>query len=301
MRGERFSNSIKVINNQMAFQTTIKNSVSAVGIGLHSGSEVKMTLHPAPVNTGIVFRRVDLDPVVEITAVPDRVQETVLCTKLVKGTVSIGTIEHILSALCAHAIDNVYIDLNAGEIPVMDGSSAPFVFLLEAAGIQEQSEKRHALKVKKTVRVEQGDKYAEFSPYEGYRLHLTIDFPQPVIKATAQEILFDFSTPAYDKEICRARTFGNANDLDKLHQQHLALGASLQNAVGIAEDKVLNPEGLRYPDEFVKHKLLDAIGDLYVAGQIVGAFRGHKSGHALNNQLLMALLKDKTAYEWVEI
>jgi len=285
----------------MAFQATIKHTVNAVGVGIHSRCEVKMTLRSAPINTGIVFRRIDITPVVDIPIAPDKVQESLLCTKLVKGNVSVSTIEHLLSALSAHAIDNIIIELNAAEVPVMDGSAAPFVFLLETAGRIEQAEKRHGLKIRKAIRVENGDKFAEFLPHQGFRLHLTMDFPHPVIKSTAQEVIYDLTTPSYDKEVCRARTFGLASDLDKLHQQKLGLGASLENAVGVGDKNVLNPEGLRYPDEFIKHKLLDAIGDLYVVGPIIGEFRGHKSGHALNNQLLQAVLKDKSAYEWVEM
>ena len=285
----------------MAQQTTIKTSVNAVGVGLHSGQEVHITLRPADANTGIVFRRIDLSPPINIHVSPDKVQETLMCTKLVHGTVSVSTIEHLMAALCAERIDNIVIEINGAEVPVLDGSAAPFIFLLQSAGTLELNEKRHALRIKKPVRVDVEDKFAEFSPYEGYRLNVSIDFPHPVIAATKQEIEFEFSPATFEKEVSRARTFGFAKDIEKLHQSKLGLGASLENAVGVTDTGIMNPEGLRYRDEFVRHKLLDTIGDLYVAGPIIGAFRSHKSGHALNNQLLLALLKDKTAYEWVEV
>lgn len=279
-------------------QHTIKNTVGAEGVGLHSGRAVSVTLRPAPVDTGIVFRRVDVSPVHEIKLSADQIIETPMCTKLVDGDVSIQTIEHLLSALAGMEIDNIYIDLNNDEVPVMDGSSAPFIFLIESAGVCEQNSARKILKIKKPVRIMDGDKYVEFLPYDHFRLEIDIDFPHPVIKSSKQSVAFDFSTMAYSKEVSRARTFGMAKDLEALHKNGLALGASLENAVGLSETAVMNPEGLRAQDEFVRHKLLDAIGDLYVTGPIQGLYRGFKPSHTLNNRLLRALFEDQSAWEW---
>lgn len=281
-----------------ANQHSIKNAVSAEGVGLHSGKVARVTIRPAPVNTGIVFRRVDAEPVREIKLDPTKITETPLCTKLIDGEFSIQTIEHFLSALAGMEIDNVYIDLNSDEIPVMDGSSSPFIFLIESAGIIEQDAPRKVLKIKKPIRITEGDKFVEFSPLDHFRLEIDIDFPHPAIQKTVQSVKFDFTPVAYSKEVSRARTFGIAAQLDELHKQGLALGASLENAVGLSEDAVMNREGLRVADEFVRHKLLDAIGDLYVTGPILGLYRGFKPSHTLNNRLLRAVFEDRDAFEW---
>lgn len=281
-------------------QKTIKNEIHAEGIGLHSGKLVKMTLRSAEMDAGIVFRRVDLTPVVDLKIAPEHIEETMLCTRLKANDVSVSTIEHLMSAFCAMEVDNVIVELDSDEVPVMDGSSSPFVFLIQSAGVLKQSKKRRYLKINKKVRVTEDDKYAELAPYaKGLHLKCVIDFPHPVIAKTSQEVDYEFHPMTYQKEIARARTFGFAKDIEKLHENNLALGASLENAVGIGDDTVLNPEGLRYSDEFVKHKLLDAIGDLYVAGAILGDFTGHKTSHSLNNRLLRELFSDDSQYEWV--
>ena len=284
---------------RFAKQHSIKNHINVTGVGIHSGKPVHLTLAPAPANTGIVFRRKDLKPAVKIKLDIAKIIETPLCTKLVDGEVTIHTIEHLLSALAGLEIDNIYIDLDANEVPIMDGSSAPFVFMLEAAGIKEQQAPRKLIKVLKIVRIEEGDKFVEFRPGERLHINLSIDFAHPEIQATCQKISFPFSKSAYAKEIARARTFGMADQIELLHQQGLALGASLENAVGLSKDGILNPEGLRVRDEFVKHKALDAIGDLYTLGAIQGCYSAHKPSHALNNRLLKTLLEDKEA--WTEV
>ncbi|MDF2529645.1 MAG: lpxC [Gammaproteobacteria bacterium] len=281
-------------------QQTIKNSISVVGKGLHSGKEVKLTLSPAPENTGVVFKRTDLKPQISIHVSPDKIQETMLCTMLVEGGIKIATIEHVLSALSAMEIDNIYLELNAEEVPILDGSASPYVFLLQSAGITTQNAPRKYLRIKKTVRVEQDDKFVELSPHNGFHLKVSIDFNHPVISNTPKEIDFEFSKIGYTKEVARARTFGFATQLEQLHAQGLALGATLENAVGLDEKGIINEEGLRFPDEFVKHKLLDAIGDLYSVGPIKGCYTGHKPSHALNNRLLRKLLSDKESFELVE-
>ena len=283
-------------------QHTIKHAVTAEGVGLHSGKNVKMVLQPAPENTGIVFRRHLDDKLVSLPMQYDRIVEAPMCTQLVYDDIRVSTTEHLMAAFAAMGVDNIYVDLDSAEVPVMDGSSAPFIFLLETAGLEAQVEApRRYIKIMQPVRVEDDDKFAELLPYaKGYCLHITVDFPHPVIQATSQEVLFDFSRKAFVKSVSRARTFGYANQLEHLHNNNLALGASLDNAVGIGDKGILNPEGLRYKDEFVRHKLLDCIGDLYVAGPIRGMFRGHKMGHALNNRLLHKLLTVKKNYEIFE-
>ncbi len=278
-------------------QHTIKNSVSLSGMGLHSGKRATISLHPAKMNTGIIFRRTDLSPSKEIKICHDKMSESPLCSKLVEDGVSIQTVEHLLSALAGKEIDNIVIELNGDEVPVMDGSASPFVFLFESAGIVEQNAQRQVLKIKKEVRIQEGDKFVALSPYDHYRLEVSIDFDHPSIHQ--QKMVFDFSTSAYSKQISRARTFGMADQLDGLHQQGLALGASLDNAVGLSKEGVMNAEGLRAPNEFVRHKLLDAIGDLYVAGPIEGLYQAHKASHAMNNRLLRTLFADVSAWEWV--
>jgi UDP-3-O-[3-hydroxymyristoyl] N-acetylglucosamine deacetylase len=284
----------------MSMQHTIKNSISVVGKGLHSGKDVKLTFCPAPENTGIVFKRVDLSPVVSIKVSPEKIQETMLCTMLVEGEVKVATIEHVLSALAALEIDNIYLELNAEEVPILDGSASPYVFLLQSAGVMAQTAARKYLVVKKPIRVEQDDKFVELLPHPGFHLNVSIEFDHPAIANTPKSIDFELSTNAYTKEIARARTFGFATQLEQLHKQGLALGASLENAVGLDDKGVINREGLRFPDEFVKHKLLDAIGDLYSVGAIKGSYKAHKPSHALNNRLLRKLLIEQDAWEFVQ-
>ena len=285
------------MSNIQSKQHTIKNSVSLSGTGLHSGKTVTISLLPALINTGIIFRRVDLSPAKEIKICHDKMSESALCSKLVEDEVSVQTVEHLLSALAGKEIDNIVIELNGDEVPVMDGSASPFVFLFESAGIVEQDARRQVLKIKKSIRIEEGDKFVELSPCDHYRLEVSIDFDHPSIQH--QKMDFDFSTSAYSKQVSRARTFGMAEQLEGLHQKGLALGASLDNAVGLSKEGVMNVDGLRAPDEFVRHKLLDAIGDLYVAGPIEGLYQAHKPSHAMNNRLLRTLFADTSAWERV--
>ena len=284
----------------MVRQRTLKNVIRATGVGLHTGEKVLMTLRPAPANTGIVFRRVDLGQLVEIPADPHRVGDTALSTTLVDGGVRVATIEHLMSALAGLGIDNLYVDLSASEVPIMDGSAGPFVFLVQSAGIAEQRAPKRFIRIRKTVEVRDGDKWVKFEPYEGFRVNFTIDFDHPAIRSGSCCADLNFSTTSYLKEIARARTFGFMRDIEYLRQRNLALGGSMDNAVVLDDFRVLNPNGLRYEDEFVKHKVLDAIGDLYLLGRnVIGAFTGFKSGHELNNQLLRTLLADRTAWEEV--
>ena len=282
--------------SQSLKQHTIKNSISIKGIGLHSGRPVTLTLCPAPINTGLVFRRTDLEPIKEIPLALSKVVETPLCTKLIDGDVSIQTIEHLLSALAGWEIDNIYIDLTNDELPIMDGSSAPFVFMIEAAGIREQEAVRKFIKITKPIRVEEGDKFVEFKPADHFQVNVSIDFAHPAIQKTCQSMAFKFSSTAYANDVARARTFGVASQLEGLHQQGLALGGSLDNAIGLSDDGILNPEGLRLRDEFIRHKVLDVIGDLYTLGPIQGCYEGHKPSHALNHRLLKALEQNTEAW-----
>ena len=285
----------------MIFQRTLENTVKATGVGLHSGKKVTLTLRPAPVNTGILLVRTDLQPNVTIPAKAEMVRETTMCTALVNDEgVRIATIEHLFAALAGLGIDNAVIEVNAPEIPVMDGSASPFVFLLQSAGIKQQSVAKKYLRIKQTVRVEDGDKWAELRPYKGFKVDFEIDFAHPEIARSQQHMVMDFSSSAFIKDISRARTFGFMHDVEYLRANNLGLGASMENAVVLDEYRVLNPDGLRYEDEFVKHKILDAFGDLYVAGHaIVGEFRAFKTGHALNNRLVRALLANQEAWEVV--
>lgn len=288
-------------------QRTLKNSICATGVGLHTGEKIFMELRPAPVDTGIVFRRTDLSSPVAIPARADYVGDTTLSTSLEKDGVRISTVEHLLSALAGFGIDNAFIDLRAKglpvmEVPIMDGSAGPFVFLLQSAGIREQNEPKKFLRIKKRVEVRgtNSDKWVRFEPYNGFRVGFTIEFDHPVFNRHNTRVDVDFSTTSFVKEISRARTFGFARDVEFLHSRNLALGGSLANAVVIDEYRILNEEGLRYADECVRHKILDAIGDLYLLGHsLIGAFEGYRSGHALNNQLLKRLLQDKEAWEIV--
>ncbi|WCE05104.1 UDP-3-O-acyl-N-acetylglucosamine deacetylase [Pseudoxanthomonas sp. JBR18] len=281
-------------------QRTLKNVIRATGVGLHSGEKVFMTLRPAAPNTGVVFRRVDLDPVVEIPADAALVTETTLCTGLSCGPAKVQTVEHLMSALAGLGVDNVYVELSSAELPIMDGSASPFVFLLQSAGIVEQNVPKRFIRVMKTVEVRDGDKIARFEPYEGFKLGFTVKFDHPMIPASQSRAEVDFSTGGYVKEVARARTFGFMRDLEYMRERNLGLGGSMDNAIVLDEFRVLNDDGLRYADEFVRHKILDAIGDLYLAGgPILGAYEGYKSGHALNNTLVRALMAQTDAWEEV--
>ena len=266
---------------------------------MHSGEKVLLTLRPAPINTGIIFRRIDLDPVVEVPASYDNVSDTMLCTSLQYKGAKVATVEHLLSALAGLGIDNAYIDINAPEIPIMDGSAAPFVFLIQSAGIQEQAAPKRYIRILKPIRVEENGKYVQFLPYNGYKISFTIGFNHPVFDDRPQAANFDFSSTSYVKEVCRARTFGFLSDYEKLRENDLVKGGSLNNAVVVDSYRILNEDGLRFEDEFVKHKILDAIGDLYLLGSgLIGAFEGYKSGHELNNKLLRALIAKQDAWEY---
>jgi len=284
----------------MIHQRTLKNVIRATGVGLHTGEKVYLTLRPAPVDTGIVFRRVDLDPVVELKARPDQVGDTRLSTALKQGDASVSTVEHLMSALAGLGIDNIYVELTSPEVPIMDGSAAPFVFLVQSAGVIEQNAPKKFIKVKKKLRIEDGDKWAEFEPFDGFKVSFAIDFDHPTFAKSPQSATVDFSTTSFVKEVSRARTFGFMHEVEALREAGLALGGSHDNAIVMDSFGILNDDGLRYEDEFVKHKILDAIGDLYLLGhQLIGAFSAHKSGHALNNRLLRALIAQPDAWELV--
>ncbi|MGH8505899.1 MAG: UDP-3-O-acyl-N-acetylglucosamine deacetylase [Stenotrophobium sp.] len=284
----------------MIRQRTLKQAVRASGIGLHSGARVYMSMLPAGPDTGIVFRRTDLSPAVEVPARAELVGEANMCSTLVDGTTKVATVEHLMSALAGLGIDNCIIELSSPEVPIMDGSAGPFVFLIQSAGIHEQDAPKKFIRIKQPVRVQEGDKFASFEPYEGFRLNFSIDFKHPVFKSSTQNAVIDFSTTTYVKEVSRARTFGFMRDFDQLRAHNLGLGASLDNAVALDDYRVLNQEGLRYEDEFVRHKILDAVGDLYLLGHsIIGAYTAYKSGHALNNLLARKLLEESRAWEMV--
>jgi UDP-3-O-[3-hydroxymyristoyl] N-acetylglucosamine deacetylase len=283
----------------MLKQRTLKKAISATGVGLHNGEKVTLTLRPAPINTGIIFKRVDLPQPNEILATAYAVQDTRLCSALEANGARVATVEHIMSALAGLGIDNVYVEVNAAEIPIMDGSSGPFVFLLQEAGIAEQAATKKFIRVKKTVEVIDGDKWVRFEPYHGFKIDFTIAFNHPVFEHSGCNVKIDFAENSYIKEISRARTFGFMHEVEYLRSNGLARGGSLDNAIVLDEYRVLNTDGLRYDDEFAKHKVLDAIGDLYMLGHpILGAFYAYKSGHALNNQLIRALMQDETAWEY---
>ncbi len=284
----------------MIKQRTLKNSIKATGIGLHTGEKIYLTLRPAPVDTGIIFRRVDFDEPVEIPARPENVGSTTLSTALEKDGVRISTVEHLLSALAGLGIDNAYIELSASEVPIMDGSAGPFVFLIQSAGIHEQNAAKQFIRIKRSVVVEDDDKWVRFDPFDGFKVSFTIDFDHPVIRSRSQQVVMDFSTTSFVKEVSRARTFGFMSELEYLQANNLALGGSPDNAIVLDDYRILNEDGLRYEDEFVKHKILDAIGDLYLMGHsLIGAYSAYKSGHALNNRLLRALLAEEDAWELV--
>ncbi|GGK76873.1 UDP-3-O-acyl-N-acetylglucosamine deacetylase [Amphritea balenae] len=284
----------------MIGQRTLRNSIKATGVGLHTGQKVYLTLKPASVDTGIVFRRVDLDPVVEINACAKNVGDTTLSTNLQKGDVRVSTVEHLLSALAGLGIDNAYVELSAEEVPIMDGSAAPFVFLIQSAGISEQSVPKQFIRILKEVKVELEDKVATFKPFNGFKVGFTIDFDHPAFAGRNMEATLDFSSTSFVKEVSRARTFGFMRDIEYLRGQNLALGGSMDNAIVVDDYRILNEDGLRYDDEFVKHKVLDAVGDLYLLGKsLIGEFHGFKSGHYLNNLLLRKLLETEDAFEVV--
>jgi UDP-3-O-[3-hydroxymyristoyl] N-acetylglucosamine deacetylase len=282
----------------MLKQRTLKNAIRATGVGLHTGRKVLMALRPGLVNSGIVFRRMDLDEAVEIRATADNVGETTLGTTLMQGEVKVSTIEHLMSAFAGLGIDNAVVELSAPEVPIMDGSAGPFVFLLQSAGIEEQAAPKKFVRILKSVKVEDGDKWARFDPYDGFKINFEIEFDHPVFKRRSQVASMDFSTTTFLREVSRARTFGFMRDLEYMRSRNLALGGNLDNAIVLDEYRILNEDGLRYEDEFVKHKILDAIGDLYLLGHsLIGEFSGYKSGHALNNRLLRTLIADRSASE----
>ena len=284
----------------MIRQRTLKNVIRASGVGLHTGEKVLMTLRPAAPNTGVVFRRVDLPSPVDMPVSAELVGDTQLCSTLDNGHTTVSTVEHLMSALAGLGVDNVYVDLDGPEVPIMDGSASSFVFLLQSAGIEAQNAAKRFVRIKKTVEVVEGDKRVRFEPFDGYKISFAIVFKHPVFEKSGQEITLDFADTSYIKEVSRARTFGFMQEVEWLRANGLALGGSLDNAIVMDEFRVLNSDGLRYEDEFVKHKVLDAIGDLYILGHpIIGAFYAYKSGHALNNRLLRALLQDQSAWEYV--
>lgn len=284
----------------MLRQRTVKTTIRATGVGLHNGEKVYMTLRPAAENTGIVFRRVDLDEPVDIKADPCLVGETMLGTTLVKDGVKVATVEHLMSALAGLGIDNIYVDLSAPEVPIMDGSAGPFVFLLQSAGIEEQNAAKRFIRIKKKIRVEHGDKWAELVPYDGFKVNFEVYFNHPVFNKISQQATVDFSSTSFLKEVSRARTFCFLRDVEALREKNLTLGGSMDNAIVLDDYRILNEDGLRYSNEFVIHKILDAIGDVYLLGHtLIGELRAYKSGHDLNNRLMRALLADQSAWDEV--
>jgi UDP-3-O-[3-hydroxymyristoyl] N-acetylglucosamine deacetylase len=284
----------------MINQRTLKNVIRATGVGIHTGEKVFMTLRPAPVNTGIIFRRTDLDPVMEVPAFATHVGDTSMNTSLEQNGVRVSTVEHLMSAFAGLGIDNAYVDLSNAEVPIMDGSAGPFVFLIQSAGIEEQSAAKRFIRILEPVEVRLDDKWARFDPFDGFRVSFKINFNHPVFRSHQSFASVDFSTTSYLKEIARARTFGFMRDIEMLRERNLVLGGSMDNAVVLDDYRILNEDGLRYEDEFVKHKVLDAIGDLYLLGHgLIGAFSGYKSGHELNNLLLRELLEQTSAWEEV--
>lgn len=284
----------------MIRQRTLKNVIRATGVGLHTGEKVYLTLRPAAADSGIIFRRVDLDSPVDIPAKAENVGDTRLSTTLCKDGVRISTVEHLLSAFAGLGIDNAYVDVSAPEVPIMDGSAGPFVFLIQSAGVEEQNAAKRFIRIKKPIEVRDGDKLARFEPFNGFKVSFGIDFDHPAMSEERRNSVIDFSSTSFVKEVSRARTFGFMHEFEELRNRNLALGASMDNAIAVGDYKVLNEDGLRYEDEFVKHKILDAIGDLYMFGySLIGEFKGYKSGHALNNALLRSLEVNKDAWEIV--
>ena len=284
----------------MIKQRTLKNAIRATGVGLHTGGKVYLTLRPAPADSGIIFQRVDIDPAVDIPAKPENVTDTRLSTTLEQDGAKVSTVEHLMSAFAGLGIDNVRVEVSAPEVPIMDGSAGPFVFLLQSAGILEQEPLKQFIRIKKPLQVTDDDKWVRFEPFNGFKVSFTIDFDHPILQNSIQVAAVDFSTTSYIKEISRARTFGFMDDLEALRNAGLAQGGSFDNAIVLDGFHILNNDGLRYQDEFVKHKVLDAIGDLYLLGHpLIGAFSAYKSGHALNNKLLRKLIADQSAWELV--
>jgi UDP-3-O-[3-hydroxymyristoyl] N-acetylglucosamine deacetylase len=284
----------------MIKQRTLKNIIRATGVGLHTGDKVYMTLRPAAPNTGIVFRRTDLNPPVELHSRPENVGDTRLSTTLINGDVRVSTVEHLLSAMAGLGIDNAYVDLSAPEVPIMDGSAGPFVFLIQSAGIEEQEAAKRFIRIRKPVVVQDGDKWAKLEPFDGFKVGFSVEFDHPLFNKRNSQAEMDFSTTSFVKEVSRARTFGFMRDIEMLRERNLTLGGSMDNAVVLDDYRVLNEDGLRYDNEFVKHKILDAIGDIYMLGHsLIGAYSAHKSGHELNNKLLRSLMADVTAWEEV--
>ena len=284
----------------MIRQRTLRNPIKATGVGLHTGEKVFLTLSPAPIDNGIVFRRTDLSPVQEIPACAQSVGDTTLSTSLWLGDARVSTVEHLLSAMAGLGIDNAFVDVTAPEVTIMDGSAGPFVFLLQSAGIEEQAAAKKFIRIKRPVTVRDGDKQASLLPFEGFKVAFSIDFDHPVFNDRSAFAEIDFSTTSFVREVSRARTFGFMHEIEYLRAQGLARGGSVDNAIVVDEFRILNQDGLRYEDEFVKHKVLDAIGDLYLLGHsLIGEFRAHKSGHALNNEVLRALLAQEDAWEMV--
>ena len=284
----------------MIRQRTLQNSIRATGVGLHTGEKVTLTLRPAAPNTGVVFHRSDLDPAVSIMAAAENVGDTRLSTTLVRDGVRVSTVEHLLSAVAGLGIDNLHVDVSAPEVPIMDGSAGPFVFLLQSAGLKEQNAPKKFIRIKRTVEIHDDDKWVRFDPYEGFKVGFCIDFEHPMFTSGSQRAELDFSSTSFVREVSRARTFGFMRDIEALRANQLALGGSLDNAIVLDDFKILNEDGLRYENELVKHKILDVVGDLYLLGHsLIGAFTGHKSGHALNNQLIRQLKQDQEAWELV--
>lgn len=285
----------------MVKQRTLRTSIRAFGIGLHSGNNINLELQPAPINTGVIFRRTDTPEQVEIAARAENIGETVLSTTLVSGNIKIATIEHLLSSLAGMGIDNVYVNLDSSEVPILDGSSAVFVFLISSAGVVEQDAPKKFIRILKEVSVSEGEKQVSIKPYEGFKINFRIDFEHPILKKEDLSLSLDFSSTTYTREVARARTFGFSRDIEYLRENNLALGGSTDNAIVIDDEKVINNDGLRYGNELVKHKVLDAIGDLYLLGHnLLGEFTGIKSGHKLNNMLLRKILATESSYELVD-
>jgi UDP-3-O-[3-hydroxymyristoyl] N-acetylglucosamine deacetylase len=282
----------------MIKQRTLKNVIRATGVGLHTGEKVYLTLRPAAPNSGIVFRRVDLEAPVDIPARVENVGDTRLSTTLAKGDVKISTVEHLLSAFAGLGIDNAYVDVSAPEVPIMDGSAGPFVFLIQSAGVEEQNVTKRFIRIKRSIEIRDGNKVARFEPFNGFKVSFGIDFDHPAMGEDGRNSVIDFSSTSFVKEVSRARTFGFLRDIEMLRENGLALGGSLDNVIVVDDFRVMNEDGLRYQDEFVRHKILDAIGDLYLLGHsLIGAFSGYKSGHELNNRLLKALIAQPEAWE----
>mgnify|MGYP001819157076 FL=1 len=284
----------------MLRKRTLKTAIRATGVGLHTGEKVYMTLRPAAENSGITFRRVDLEPPVDVPADPRLVGETMLGTTLIQDGVKVATVEHLMSALAGLGIDNVHVDLSAPEVPIMDGSAGPFIFLLQSAGIEEQQAEKKFIRIKRKIRVEDDEKWAEFVPFNGFKVNFEVYFNHPVFNKLKQDASIDFSSTSFLKEVSRARTFCFLRDVEALRERNLTLGGSMDNAIVLDDYRILNEDGLRYANEFVIHKILDAIGDIYLLGHgIIGEFNAYKSGHDLNNKLLRALLDEESAWDEV--